>query len=1113
MLPSYLSIDNVLEDTPIQGLFEAQVERTPDAVAVVSRESFLTYWELDQQATRLAWHLRQLGVGPEVLVGLCLQRSLNLIVGVLAIFKAGGAYVPLDPRYPQARLSWILRDSQVALILTQETLREQLADANPQVQLLYLEHDQPVSLKNGLIESVLPLSDNVIHAENLAYVIYTSGSTGRPKGVAIAQRSAAALLRWAGGLFGPAQRSGVLASTSICFDLSVFELWLPLCNGGTVILADDALQLPSLPAAGRITLLNTVPSVLTELLRISVLPASIKTVTLAGEPLPAALVRQLYASGSIEQVYNLYGPTEDTTYSTWVLAERKPEKFVPIGQSVIGTQTYVLDTMLKPVAIGTTGELYLGGMGLARGYLGRPDLTAERFIPDPFGGKPGTRLYRTGDIVRLLPDGSLEFIGRHDEQIKLRGFRIELGEIESILHEHPFVREAAVILREDRPGDKRLVAYVGASQDRPLAPGDLQSWLAIRLPDYMIPSMFVLLDRLPLTSNGKVDRQALPVPDTSREALEVDYAAPHTPLEEVLVTIWSQVLGLKLIGVHDNFFALGGHSLLATQVVARVRDILHRELPLQCLFEAPSVAELASLLEKADQNQQEQPLALIRQPLQSGPAPLSFPQERVWFIQQLHANTRAYHFQATLRFRGHLDLKALFQSLNEIIHRHEIMRSTFPALNGEPVQQVHPSFHAHLPLIDLADLSTEESILEEQRILGQELHKTFDLTQLPLVRWLLLRLNPKEHLLIHVEHHLIHDGWSFNVFLRELFELYRSFSSGGPSPLPQLPIQFADFARWQRQWMQGEVAEAQLAYWRNKLADSSPTLLLPTDYPRPAVQSLQGAALRIELPLELCEELRTLSRREGATLFMTMLAIFFALLKRYSGQDDISIGTGIANRRWRETESLIGMIINTLVLRTRLSSELTFRELLKQVREVTLEAYAHQDLPFERVVEVMQPERKLSQNPLFQVVFAFHDSPLPELEWPGMEVELLEAINNGSAKFDLNLTVIPRSEQRVGQGSSRVLPGGITMIWEYSTDLFEEDTISRMIEHYQTLAKHVVMEPWRSIGELPLLSQAEQEQLLRTWNPPAAPLELPAGGVGVHEHFAAQARHTPDAIA
>ena len=574
--------------------------------------------------------------------------------------------------------------------------------------------------------------------------------------------------------------------------------------------------------------------------------------------------------------------------------------------------------------------------------------------------------------------------------------------------------------------------------------------------------------------------------------------------------IWQEVLGPPQVGIHDNFFQLGGHSLLATRVVSRLRNALQVEFPLDQLFENPTVAEIASWLEKNASGEQKWPSFSLQTGEQSANAPLSFPQERVWFLQQLNPASIAYHFQATLTFTGQFDVAVLEQSLNEIIRRHQIMRTTFPAVHGQPVQIVHPTYLVNLPVIDLQGLAGPEREETAQRLIRDELRKRFDLTRLPLARWILLRLHTHKHILVHIEHHLIHDGWSFNTFLKELIELYEAFSQGKPSPLAELPIQFTDFARWQRQWTQGEVAATQLAYWRTQLEGSQRLLQLPASRPRSAMQSSHGATSRVELPSDLYEALRDLSRHEGVTLFMTMLAAFLALLYRYTAQDDICVGTGIANRRWREAEGLIGMIINTLVLRARVSDTLTFQEFLTQVRKVTLEAYAHQDLPFDKVVEALQPERSLDHNPLFQVVFAFHDSQLPALEIPGLTIELLEALSNGSAKFDLNLIVIPRSEQSIGTRSEGSATHGITIIWEYSTDLFDEVIITQMIRHYEQLLKGIVANPQQRLGALPLLTNAERQHLLLDWNATEALISYEQP---IHALFQAQAERTPDAIA
>ncbi|HJT57659.1 MAG TPA: amino acid adenylation domain-containing protein, partial [Ktedonobacteraceae bacterium] len=1081
----------------IHDLFEAQAAHTPDAIALVSGESLLTYLELDQRANQVAHYLRQLNVGPEIIVGLCMERSPEMVIGLLAIFKAGGAYVPLDPGYPQVRLGWIIQDSRVAVVLTQEALQAKLAEVSQYVQLISLDRDIPARHEGAREAS----PQSTVRPENLAYVIYTSGSTGRPKGVAIAHRSVVALLAWAHNVFTPEQYSGVLASTSICFDLSAFELWLPLCHGGSVILSENALQLQELPAVGKITLLNTVPSVLTELLRTGSLPASIKTVTLAGEPLPAALVQRLYASGSIEQVYNLYGPTEDTTYSTWALVQRAPGSVVSIGRPIANTQAYLLDESLRPVPIGVYGELYLSGEGLARGYLHRPDLTAECFIPHPFSSTPGARLYRTGDIARYLPCEGIEFVGRRDGQVKMRGFRIELGEIEAVLREHPLVCDAVVLIREDHPGRQSLVAYVvlQSSLTSQAPGGDLQSWLKARLPDYMIPAIFLQLDHLPLMPNGKIDRFALPAPLYGRSELAPISIAPGTPIEELLLNNWKDVLGNEQIGIQDNFFELGGHSLLATRVVARIRATLQVDLPLRAIFEAPTIQGLARHIAAMDFAKLDHSVPSLAPGRRSDYLPLSFAQQRLWFLDQLVPERPLYNLSTSLRLTGVLNLAALEESLKEIVRRHEVLRTIFTQVDGQPVQVIVPEQIVPLAVIDLSQHSLVEREQVVQQLASEVVNRPLSLTRGPLIHALLFRLDSADAILLLIIHHIVCDGWSLDILHRELITLYESFSAGQSSPLPPLQLQYADFAIWQREWLQGNLLDRQLAYWKRQL-ESAPVLLdLPTDYPRPSIQTFEGRRHRFVLSSELTRGLIALSRQENTTLFMTLLASFVSLLFRYSNQSDIVIGTPIANRQQAKLEDLVGVFANTLALRIQPSGVISFQQLLRQVREVCLGAYMHQDLPFEKLVEELATERSLSHTPLFQVVFMLQNAVTPLSEQRLSALRPFE-INSNVTKFDLTLAVTETQQ-------------GLICLWEYNTALFEADTIQRMAEHWQRLLESVVMEPWRSIGDLPLLSQAEQEQLLRTWNPPAAPLELPAGGVGVHEHFAAQARHTPDAIA
>ena len=804
--------------------------------------------------------------------------------------------------------------------------------------------------------------------------------------------------------------------------------------------------------------------------------------------------RPLEAHGA--SLWNAYGPTETTVVCSagQVVPGDGP---LTVGRPMLNATMYVLDARLEPVPPGGVGELHIGGAGLARGYLGRPGLTAEKFVPDPFSGEPGARLYRSGDLARQCPDGSFEILGRIDHQVKLRGFRIELGEIEAVLEQHPMVRDAVVLLREDAPGDQQLVGYVVTDRQEKIATSALRDFLKTQLPDHMVPGAFVLLDALPMTPNGKVDRQALPAPDRARPDLDSTPLAPRSATEEMLAGIWSEVLGLDGIGVADDFFDLGGHSLKATQVVNRVREAFQVELPVHSIFAAPTVAGLAEVIERVRREGGSSRAAPILPVRRDQGVPLSFSQERAWFIQHLDPTNLAYHFQAKMQITGPLDVPVLERSLSEMIARHEILRTTFPAVDERPKQVIHQPWVVHLPVLDLQSLPEERREAEARRLIEEELRKPFDVTQLPLVRWTLLRLGPQEHLLLQVEHHLVHDGWSFRIFVRETLELYRAFSEGRPSPLKPLAVQFADVAAYQRRWMQGEEAARQLAYWKRKLGGDLPVLALPTDRPRPAMQTYRGAAPRMELPAPLCGSARALSQREHTTLFMTMLSAYALLLHRYSGQDEVCVGSGVANRRWRETEGVMGMLVNNVVLRLDLSGDPSFRTVLERVREVAIEAFANEDLPFDQVVHAVQAPRDSSRNPLFQVMFSFHDAPIARVEPPGLTLNLMEAVSNKSAKFDLNIIVIPRA-------------AGITMVWEYNSDLFDEATVARMMEHYRHLLEVLVADPTRPQSAMALATEEERRQLSAEWNDTTTAYPRDAT---VPQLVAAQAERTPDAVA
>jgi amino acid adenylation domain-containing protein len=1018
------------DDKCIHELFEDQVEKSPDAIAVVFKDQLLTYQELNHRANQLAHYLRSLGIGPEVLVGLCAERSIDMIVGLLGILKAGGAYVPLDLAYPQERLAFMLDDAKVKVLLTQQQF------------VSSLHHPYPVCLDQDWHTIATHSTHNParnLSAHNLAYLIYTSGSTGKPKGVLISHRGVVNFLASTAREPGLTEADVVLAVTSLSFDMSGWENFLPLTVGARVVLAcrevaADGLRLAQLLSESGATSIMATPATWRMLLANGWQGSQYLKILCGGEALSENLARQL--AQRCASLWNMYGPTETTVCST-VQRVANVDR-VTLGRPIANTQIYILDRHLNPVPIGVAGELHIGGEGLARGYLNHPELTVEKFIANPFNADTAPRLYKTGDLARYLPDGNIEFLGRIDNQVKIRGHRIELGEIEAVLGQYPAIREAVVLAREDTPGDRCLVAYVVTAEGFTPSVTELRSLLQQQLPEYMLPAAFVFLDSLPLTPNGKLNRAAFPAPGQSRPKLDEAYSPPLTLTEELLAQIWAEVLKINHIGIHDNFLALGGNSLRATQIIARTRNILNKELFISDIFSNGTIAKLARLLTqrtaKADAPSAEsiQPIGRHRR------LPLSFSQERVWFIQRLYPSNIAYHFQSLFYFTGSLSVDALERSLSEIVRRHEIFHTTFPAIDGNPVQLIHNAFSVSLPVMDLQELPDHEREAVLQKRIKEETQKPFDLNKLPLVRWTLVQLKLDEFVLIHVEHHLVHDGWSFNVFRHELLEIYKAFSAGEPSPLTEESLQFADFAHWQRQWMEGESAEHQVAYWERQLTGIPSSLALATDHPRPPIPSFRGAARRFDISPALSDSLRALSQQRGVTLFMTMFSAFTALLHRYSQQDDICVGTGVGNRRWKESEGLIGMLVNNVVLRTNLAEDPRFVDLLAQIRAVTLDAYANEDIPFDRVVRALEIARDDSRNPIFQVMFSFHDSPLHEPTLPGISFRCIEGISNQSAKFDLNVMVIARSEQSF---ADRVRENVMTLVWEYSSDLFEPDTI------------------------------------------------------------------------
>ena len=1089
-----------IENRSIHQLVEAQAKRTPEAVALVFEDQYLTYRQLNARANRLAHYLRKRGAGPEALVGIFVERSLEMVIGVLAILKSGSAYVPLDPEYPKARLTYILAETKIDLLLSKERLLKKLPEFKGHA--LCLDRDSALFEKE---QEENP--DIVLEPNNLAYVMYTSGSTGKPKGVLVCHRSVVNYLSYLRESYNLDGSDSVLQIPSLSFDASVRDLIGPLTAGAQVVIVNDfdakepAALLAKIKERGVTCILSIVPTLLNGLLEAAqssdLICDSLRLILVSGEALALITCRrakEVFGKGVL--VVNQYGPTECTmTCSYYPVYEAENNRHIaPLGRPIPNALMYVLDGSLNLVPAGVAGEVHIGGVGPSRGYLNAPELTAERFIPNPFGTERGARLYKTGDLARYRSDGSVEFLGRIDYQVKVRGFRIEPGEVEAELRQHPSVKASVVVARDDMSGNQLLVAYVVPDGNVKLDPGELRNFLREKLPEYMVPSVFVCLDELPLTPNRKVDRNALPDPRQSQPKHGKIFTVPRTSVEKAITQIWQDVLRVEKVAIEENFFDLGGHSLQATQVMSRLRNAFHVELPLRRLFERPTVAGLARCIEEELGSERKQHTPALCPISRYKDFPLSFAQQRLWFLEQMEPVSHVYNVAAAFRITGRLNVAVLERSLNEIVRRHEVLRTCFSSVEGTPVQAITPALRLRVPVIDLSSIPKRE--VEAVRLATEEARLPFDLAQAPMLRVSLLRLGGQEHVLLLTMHHIISDGWSLEIFFRELSALYRAFSQEKPSPLPDLSIQYTDFARWQRQWLQGDTLENQLRYWKQQLKGVPSLLQLPTDRPRPAVQSFRGARQSVVLPKTLTDALYTLSRREEGTLFMMLLAAFQVLLYRYTGQEDIVVGSPIANRNRRESEELIGFFVNTLLLRADLSGNPTFRELLSRVREIALEAYEHQDLPFEKLVEELQPERDLGRNPLFQVMFLLLKDPVSDLELSGLTLSLLK-VDRGTSKFDLTLHMIEGKE-------------GLKGIFEYNTDLFDDATIARMLGHWQTLLESIVADPGRRLLDLPILTEEERHQSLLEWNDTKR--DYPKDK-RIHELFEAQVERTPEAVA
>jgi amino acid adenylation domain-containing protein len=1077
----------------IEAVFDEQLGRTPDAVAVACDDHQLTYAELGRRATVVSLRLREVIAPNEPRVGLCARRSVETMIGWLGILKAGAAYVPFDEAQPIDRLERLARDAGISALLIGGA-----DDGGLRSRLLAAVLQVGDAERSTIGATPTPgVSTSPSHA---AYVIYTSGSTGQPKGVCVPHRAvinlqaalAAAIRPYASGRPLRVSQNGPLT-----FDTSVKQL-VQLLGGHTVVVIPeevryDGTALLAYARAQAVDVLDCTPVQLRALVEsessIGPLPSCL---LVAGEAIGQDTWERLAGDRRLE-AYNLYGPTECTVDSTVApVAGGSPT----IGRPLANVRTYVLDSERRPTPVGVVGELWIGGEGVAVGYLNSPALTAEKFAPCTApDARAGERCYATGDLVRYFENGSIDFRGRVDHQHKLRGYRIELGEIEQVVGAHPAVRAVVAAVHEVSAADHRLVAYwTSADGCPPRALQELREHTARLLPDYMVPSAFVHLDRLPLTATGKIDRRALPEPEFVAAS---DFVGPRDGLETLLAEIWAEVLRVPNVGVHDDFFELGGHSLLATQVVSRIRRALDLEIPLRTAFEATTVAALADRVRAslyAGGGAQAAPP--IQRIARAGTPPVSFGQERLWFLDQLEPNSSAYNVPAAVRLRGRLRFQHLVASLQEVVRRHEVLRTTYDVAQGAARQVIHASFTVDVPVVDASAMDSKLLDAFVRDCAVREARRPFDLHRGPVVRAQLLRLGDEEHVLLFTLHHIASDAWSTGVLVREVAALYEAHASGRASPLSEPPIQYADYAQWQRNWLSGEVLEAQLAYWKGRLAGAPAALDLPTDRPRPRVKSHLGASVAFEVSTQLTARLRELGRQEGATLFMVLLAAWQVLLARYSGQRDIVVGSPIANRSRTEVEGLIGFFVNTLALRTEVSGHRTLRETIAMVKEACLGAYAHQDVPFERVVDELSPARDLSRTPLFQTMLVLQNVPRRELSLPGLTLSLLE-LDGGTSKFDLTLSL--------SEGTQGGLHGTIS----YDTSVFEPSTILRLSAHLTRVLDAQVETPELRVSELGLVTDSERHSLLVEWNDTAEP--NPGGCL--HELFEAQVARTPDAVA
>ena len=1102
--------------------FDALVAAQPLALAVQHVNATLTYQQLNEKANQIARKLQSLGAEPGKLVGICMPRSLDLIVGIIGILKSGAGYVPIDPEYPFERKEYMLQDAEALAVLTLTSVADSLPETQAEIIAVDGQRLELESLDGSNVETAVSPQDT-------AYVIYTSGSTGKPKGVIIAHQSLVSYAETSSDVYGIDNNSKLVQFASISFDISVEEIFCTLISGGTLYLRTDAMLdvfefLQRCEEWGITTW--SLPTafwheIVLALKQSAAVPSNLNTVLIGGEKVQNERVADwLTIVGNHPRLINSYGPTEATVVATYTdLSNVKVvdgQVDVHIGKPWANVQTYVLSKYLQPVPVGVPGELHIGGIQVAQGYRNRPEKTAEVFIDNPYSDEADAKLYKTGDSVRYRPDGNLDFIGRVDFQVKIRGFRVEPGGIATVLNQHTAVQEALILPVSGGPAGKRLIAYAVLEDREAATMADLHEYLQGRLPDYMVPSGYVILDEFPKTQNGKINRRALPEPsDDEMRGAGTEFVAPETETQIKLAEIWTQILGVNQVGLNDNIFELGGHSLLFARIIAYIQETFDIKLSLGAIFNAPTVAKLAAQI---DTIQGKTETAAIQAPtieidraaygvpitIQEGDEaawetvgyPLSHAQMRLWFVDQLEADRAHFNIPSAFRMKGDLDIAILEKSLNDLVARHESLRTIFRANEGNPLQIVRDAVTMAFPLTDLSAKPEAEREEEMLRLVVAESERPFDLRVGPLIRTSLIKMADDEHVLLVNMHHIISDGWSIDVYLGELATIYKAYLAGETPQLEPLPVQYIEFAQWHNEFVEGDKLEQQLTYWEEKLAGAMPVLELPTDHPRPAVAQNEGDLVFFELDPKLTEPLRQLSNQSEASLFMTLMAAYNILLARYTAQEDIIVGTPTANRHVVELEALIGFFVNMVVFRSDLSGNPTFRSLLTQMRRTALDAYANEDVPFEDLVGRLHPNRDLSYNPVYQVDMSFQQSGQLGFDFPGLDVQLVPH-HNGTSKIDLSAEIWETDGQLKGY-------------FEFDTALFDRATIERMVGHFETLLHGIVANPESPIELLPILDAAERELVVETWNDTA--VSLPENPL-MHHVFEQQVAATPDAIA